>query len=643
MGIFTNGQPLCWQETKKYADLVRLKGVKQFIKLYNTFKQRDQDCFKYGDEIEYSLVRFDHEKRRVQLLLKANELLKKLDSHTHRQPQSQWAPEFANFMIEGMPFEPYEHAIGDICRIEENMQLRRQLAQSLLDPHEHVMTFSTFPLLGCPDFTTTSTTASTKSSNSSNNSSNIITNSMFFPDEAIFQGNPRYATSLINNRERRKSKSQIHIPIFVDKRTPRPFVDDLAEYDNDDDNDDNENDADDDNNDKRRSLREDHIYLDGIGAPCACLQATFQARNLSEARHLYDQLAPFTPILLALSAASPIWRGYLSDVDCRWKAISESLDDRTEEERGEMPLLNDKYRIFKSRYDSIDCYLSERGAKYNDIPVVIDADFYTELVNNNVDALMAQHVAHLFIRDPLILFKENVFGQEEEEETTHFENIQSTNWQSLRFKPPPKCDVTSSIGWRVEFRTTELQITDFENAAFVSFLVLLTRMLLSFDVDFLMPISLVDENMRRAQKRNACQSELFHFRVPTEADDGTKTQEMSVNEIINGSAKFVGVIPLICRYLNEIHVDCRTHCRISQYLKFIGDRASGKLKTTATWMRDFVLKHPKYKLDSKVSNEIAYDLVWTMNELANEKIQIPELVDISDETINHQSFLNQII
>lgn len=47
---------------------------------------------------------------------------------------------------------------------------------------------------------------------------------------------------------------------------------------------------------------------------CCCLQMTFQAQSLEEARHLYDQLTPLTPIMLALSAASPIWRGYLSDV-----------------------------------------------------------------------------------------------------------------------------------------------------------------------------------------------------------------------------------------------------------------------------------------------------------------------------------------
>lgn len=37
---------------------------------------------------------------------------------------------------------------------------------------------------------------------------------------------------------------------------------------------------------------------------------------------------------LALSASSPIFRGYLADIDCRWPVISGSVDDRTDEERG---------------------------------------------------------------------------------------------------------------------------------------------------------------------------------------------------------------------------------------------------------------------------------------------------------------------
>lgn len=67
---------------------------------------------------------------------------------------------------------------------------------------------------------------------------------------------------------------------------------------------------------------------------------------------------------LALSAASPVYRGFLTDVDCRWNVIAASVDCRTQEERGLHPLKNNKFRIQKSRYDSIDSYLSPQNEKF---------------------------------------------------------------------------------------------------------------------------------------------------------------------------------------------------------------------------------------------------------------------------------------
>lgn len=66
----------------------------------------------------------------------------------------------------------------------------------------------------------------------------------------------------------------------------------------------------------------------------SCLQVTFQCINIDEARHLYDQLGVLAPVMLALSAATPILRGFLVDTDVRWDVISASVDDRTPAERG---------------------------------------------------------------------------------------------------------------------------------------------------------------------------------------------------------------------------------------------------------------------------------------------------------------------
>ena len=43
----------------------------------------------------------------------------------------------------------------------------------------------------------------------------------------------------------------------------------------------------------------------------------------------------FCHVQMALSAGTPILRGYLSDLDCRWCVIAGAVDDRTPEERGQ--------------------------------------------------------------------------------------------------------------------------------------------------------------------------------------------------------------------------------------------------------------------------------------------------------------------
>jgi len=112
-------------------------------------------------------------------------------------------------------------------------------------------------------------------------------------------------------RLRRRSKVAINLPVFIDSKTPRPFIDPTIPWE--------------------RSLYPedpgvkipttppissnsfwdleakngaalvDHIYMDAsaFGMGCCCLQSTFQACNVSEARRLYDSLIPVGPILVS--------------------------------------------------------------------------------------------------------------------------------------------------------------------------------------------------------------------------------------------------------------------------------------------------------------------------------------------------------
>ncbi len=56
------------------------------------------------------------------------------------------------------------------------------------------------------------------------------------------------------------------------------------------------------------------------------------------------------------------------------------------------------------------------------------------------------------------------------------------------------------VGWRTEFRSLEVQLTDAENAAFISFVVLVTRVVLAFDLNLYIPLSKVSQSLRTLHK-----------------------------------------------------------------------------------------------------------------------------------------------
>ena len=634
MGLLSKGTPLDWKNTKLHADLLRKQGIKEFLNIYKQYKLNQNDSFKWGDEIEFTLIKFDHVNKKAHLLLKADQLLNEFGEEKDNLTKLNvtFQPEYAAYMIESTPSEPFDDdLVKSFDLLEDNMLLRRKLVNAKLEKDEYILALTSYPRLGCDNFTYPNFKPTPHDSNS-------ITRSLFYPDQAIFSGHPRFATLSKNIRKRRNNrKVGIYLPIYKDEKTQSPFIEDLTKYSSLLHQDQIITNGCVNNLDSlvKEDIREGYVFLDatGFGMGCCCLQTTFQAESIDDARYLYDQLTPFTPLLLALSASSPIWRGYLTQVDCRWNVISGSVDDRTRQEMGLEPLKTDKYLIPKSRYDSIDSYLSEQGAKYNDIDLVKDEEIYQNLLNNNIDPLLAQHIAHLFIRDPIVLFKEklesildNSKNNNEQSNNDNFENIQSTNWQSMRFKPPPP---NSNIGWRIEFRTIELQFTEYENAAFCFLVILLTRAIKKYSLNFLMKISKVDENIQRAQLLNAYKTEKFYFRQNINDNEECNLVEMTLNDIFNGnsSINFKGILPILHQYLDELNLDQNTRTKFNRYLDLFKQRSNNQLMTPANYMRNFVLSHPKYKQDSVVTDEINYDLLWRIYQIQSGQIKCPELIN----------------
>ncbi|XP_002168552.2 glutamate--cysteine ligase catalytic subunit isoform X1 [Hydra vulgaris] len=619
MGVLTSGniRSLTYEEIQIWKEHIKTHGLIQFINWYNKVKDINYDTLKWGDEIEMFMIKIIDEEKSAPLLNKAKDLLEILQQAENDNPgetETAWRPEMCEYMMESSPGMPYGGNIAHFNTVEANMTLRRKELLSLLSGKgENVVTVSTYPRLGIPD--DFYPPIQFKYEN------NDVTRSLYVPDEVLNQLHPRFRNlaKMITMRKQRKVYGEV--PIFRDVNTPNPFLEEVPDFAVED----------------KAVLKPNHVHLDSVvlGLGCGCLQVTFQACNVPEARILYDQQAVLAPIVMALSASSPCIKGYLLDTDTRWENISMMCDDRTEEELGLKPLKDQKFRLPKSRYSCVDMYISPDGEAFNDMPIFYHEEHLKLLLDGGIDEQLAKHVAHLFTRDPLAVYEEKLHISDEDE-VDHFENINSTNWQSVRFKPPPP---GSNIGWRVEMRPIETQLTDFENAAYVTFVVLLTRVILSYDLNLIIPMSKVEENMKRGVKRDAVLEQKFYFRKNLEKseNDDASYEEMTMNEIINGKgSEFPGLMNVIEFYLNHLDIDVDTRCTISQYLTLIRARASGEVMTTAKWIRSFIRSHPLYKFDSVVSKEITYDLMKKCVKISNGEESCPELfADAKTKTCSH--------
>lgn len=152
----------------------------------------------------------------------------------------------------------------------------------------------------------------------------------------------------------------------------------------------------------------------------------------------------------------------------------------------------------------------------------------TLVFRSGIDPGLAQHIAHLFIRDAVILFEEKLH-LDDSKDTDHFEvsftfsQTLALSVVSLRTLIPrignrcvsnPHRLIVISVGassfGRQRYPTArfsssfvivisllQLQMTDFENAALVTFIVLLTRAIMTYNLNLLIPISLVRPRRRR--------------------------------------------------------------------------------------------------------------------------------------------------
>ncbi|KAL4925661.1 glutamate-cysteine ligase-domain-containing protein [Aspergillus undulatus] len=597
-----------WEEIQPCLSSLRKQTFKQLLALWSKYK--DVDGFEplWGDEVEYILVHFDDTNKRARLALCQQEILGKWAEKQNSTGTSdarnefQLQPECLLYMVEMAADPPFGPGLRGILRVEDNLARRRKAIQSLLGDDEAVLTIPVFPRLG----TVEPFTQPPVESSAAFASSSTSPDSLSVDFDPFFSKYKRFKCFAQNMRRRRGREFGINLPLC------RSIPDETAQK---------------------------GLFLEGLGfAMGVCgLQVTMQARNLPDACLLHDQLAVLGPLMLAMTAATPAYKGVLADTDARWDIFRFLNDDRTAEEQNADELLEQHTIDAKLRSGVSPIYISNEGTPYQSYLPSRPSQTAEELHRHDVNPNLAAHLSHFCQWDPLLLETDHI-NTHGPDDTYHFSTLYRSSWPHVRLKFPEG----EKLGWRVEFRPMEVQLTDFENAAFIVFVVLLRHALGHYGVRLYIPMQCVVENMQTAVKRDAAISEAFWFEA--RRGDGTipmmrrdsgidvgqeKTkvtaQRSSLQDIFCGppttaghgtTPRFPGFIPLIKNYLAEIAVSHAELGVISRYLDFIESRASGTILTNARWIRREIQLHSSYRGDGLVSQEACYDVCSKIRDMA---------------------------
>ncbi|KAJ1517105.1 hypothetical protein HMI55_000623 [Coelomomyces lativittatus] len=189
MGLLSQGTPLDWEEAKKYADYIRHQGIQQFLACYRRNKDAGKvDTLLWGDEVEYTLLRFDHESKKVALSLRGYDVLTELMQEEH-----------------------------------DAASIGRKAAEKYLNENEFLCAITCFPLLGVIEKGVA--TCFYPPINLNDGKEHMETSqSHYIPDVAI-NPHPRFKTLTANIRKRRGAKVSINLPLYKDEKTLCPFID----------------------------------------------------------------------------------------------------------------------------------------------------------------------------------------------------------------------------------------------------------------------------------------------------------------------------------------------------------------------------------------------------------------------------------
>lgn len=609
MGLLRSVKTTDWEMLLKEKEKIKLNGISQFARMYRKYRHTTTGSY-WGDEMEFMICT----KRDRYYLVLCNEYLFTQNIFSNQA----LSIEYARYMLEIMPEAPFEMTLESLLNFERSLENRRTQLWTQLDQ----AVFGSFPLFMSSfpnlkdcylsvnatdgDYGVDDAAGKRLQDDATMSLTYNITQSTVFPDNAISR-HCRFISFTKNVIKRRGKPVEGYVRIMKDINTQ-------------------------DTGNKEK----DAILIDsmGQGMGCCSLQVTIQYQDLDQARLQYDTLGVLAPLMLRMSRSTAVANGYLLNTETRWNIVGFSVDCRTSSERMceyeksgyEMDCKEECSRhIRKSRFSSIDMFIAQNKmnrSEYNDVYVPNIANFVETLVSHGVDFLMSKHIGSMFVRDPLLTYEPPAQNSDRQthDYTDDFENIQTTNWRSVRLKVPSGSENRYN-GWKVEFRTMEIQPTSFENAAFVIFVILLSRASIHYGFNLYIPMSLVEHNFVQASRLNRTpddfhsdlqpDSVLFYYRTNIYDSGPPQISKGTLNDIFNGNESYEGLLSVVWRYVDEVFMTKG----LDRYLDFIAQKCSGKYIAVSEYVRKFIMNHSMYKRDSVVHREIIDDLISHIKDI----------------------------
>jgi glutamate--cysteine ligase catalytic subunit len=603
MGLLNASQVLSWERSKPWLQPVRSWAIEQFVHTFQSCRQLADSPRTFGEELETMTVvsnPANHEQGEewsISLWPYGDGVIEELNLDASGRKEAEedggrWLYEYGSFMIECTPQRAYwEDLTRSLPAIERSMHQRLAFLCRHLPPPVCALLLANYPFLGRKDqllpevLTATfsqhdplrqSTLSSSRGGQISHECLAELRDSAdqtiagtvhcVIPDVLICR-HARFPTLTQLIRKRKGIANVVQIPRLLDDSSC--------------------------------------IIVDGMvsGMGCCALQATFQCRDLDESLRLYDALLPLAPLMLAMSAGCAAFMGELAGWDCRWNNVGGTTDDRPPSEADDPTT--------KSRFSTSSFYLQDALNCLNDVPVCQQPEALARFKATGIPDGIARHFASILAKDPIGIYEDQL--EQTLTGTGHFDVFQSTVWQSVRFKLPPSVDASAGIddermskGWRVEFRTMDMQSTVKDNARLVVFLTLLVRsiVLLSASdyvervVSWLPQISWVDANYAVAHRTDAIVAEQFHVK------DG---KLMPLREIFRAH-----LFPLLRDILPTLTTKAAQLVAM-EAIDFVDRRLQGTEPTWAKRQRDFYLQHPAYAGDGRISTTMLADYLRFYN------------------------------